>query len=159
MVDPMDALAKLQEAVEGGWVELRPGEIYTDLGVWLDKPEGKTRLTYAKVTGRRVDAIALFCLNGKIQGVPCFQTGYAVVESEREKGFASDLVSKGIQEMRIGFGKRGAKAFYVEAVVGLTNIASNKLASRILSSAPETITDEFSGEPALRYVKLFQCEI
>jgi hypothetical protein len=157
MVDPMDALTKLQEAVDAGWVVLRPGDIYPDLGVWVDEPGGKTRLTYARVAGRKVEAVALFAHNGHIEGIPCFQAGYAVIESMRQKGFGSDLVSKGIAEMRRGFGRQGATRFYVEAVVGLENIASNKLAKRLLSGAPEAITDEFSSEPALRYVKLVEC--
>ena len=157
MVDPLDALAKLQEAVNGGWVVLRAGDIYPDLGVWMDEPAGKTRLTYARVAGRKVEAVALFAHNGYIEGIPCFQAGYAVIESMRQRGFGSELVEKGIAEMRHGFGKHGAKRFYVDAVVGLENIASNKLAKRLLSGAPEAITDEFSGEPALRYVKLLEC--
>ena len=157
MVDPMDALVKLQEAVNARWVVLRPGDIYPYLGVWMDEPAGKTRLTYARVTGRKVEAVAMFCHNGHIEGVPCFQTGYAVIEPMRQKRFASDLVSRGIEEMRNGLGKHGAKRFYVEAVVGLTNTASNKLARHLLSDTPETITDDFSGQPALRYVKLVEC--
>jgi len=157
MVDPMDALAKLQEAVDGGWVVLRPGEIYPDLGVWMDQPAGKTRLTYAQVTGRKVEAVALFAHNGYIEGIARFQAGYAVVKSMRQKGIVSALVSKGIAEMRHGFGTRRATRFYIEAVVSLKNMASNKLAKRLLSDAPEEITDEFSREPALRYVKLIEC--
>lgn len=59
--------------------------------------------------------------------------------------------------MRNGFGRSCAKRFYVEAVVGVNNTASNKLAKRLLSDTLEAITDELSGEPALRYVKLIEC--
>jgi hypothetical protein len=157
MVDPMDALVKLQGAIDGGLVRLRPGHVYPSLGVWMDEPGGKTRLTYAKVNNGKVQAVALFGHNGYIERIPCFQTEYAVVETMRQKGLASDLVSKAIEEMRNGFGRNGAKRFYVEAVVGVTNTASNRLAKQLLSDVPEAITDEFSGEPALRYVKLFEC--
>jgi hypothetical protein len=157
MVDPLNTLAKLQGAINSGLVVLRPGDVYTDLGVWMDEPEGKTRLTYARSIDGKVAALAMFAHNGSIGNAPCFQTGYAVIQSMRRQGLATDLVSKGIQEMRNGFGRQGAKRFYVEAVVGATNEASNKLASRLLSNSPENITDEFSGEPAFRYVKLVEC--
>jgi hypothetical protein len=123
----------------------------------MDEPAGKTRLTYARVTSRRVEAVSIFCHNVYIEGIPCFQTGYAVIESMRRNGLASDLVSRGIEEMRNGFAKHGGKRFYVEAVVGLTNTASNRLAKFLLSDTPETITDQFSRKPALRYVKLVEC--
>lgn len=157
MVDPMDALVKLQEAIQSGLVVLRTGDIYPSLGVWMDEPGGKTRVTYAQATNGKVEAIALFVHNGHIQRVPCFQAGYAVIKPMRRKGLASQVVARGIQEMRNGLGRNGAKTFYIEAVVGVTNTASNQLAKRLLSDAPETITDEFSGEPALRYVKLIEC--
>jgi hypothetical protein len=157
MVDPMDALVKLQDAVDNGLVVLQAGDIHPDVGVWMDEPAGKTRFTYARVAGRKVEAIALFAHNGSIEGTPCFQIGYAVIESMRQRGIGSELAAKGIAEMRHGFGKHGAKRFYVEAVVGLENIASNMLAKRLLSDAPETIIDAFSGESALRYVKPVDC--
>lgn len=157
MVDPMEALVKLQEAIGSGLVRLKRGDIHSSLGVWMDEPNGKTRITYAKVTGRKVEAVALFVHNGYLEGVPCFQAGYAVVESMRSKGFASDLVLKAIEEMSNGFGRNGAKRFYIEAVVGEKNAPSNKLAKCLLSDAPESITDDMSGEPALRYVKLIEC--
>ena len=157
MVDPIDALSKLQEGLDGGWVVLRPGDIYPDLGVWMDEPGGITRLTYARVGGRSVEAIAVFCHNGYLDRIPVFQTGYAVVESMRRNGVGTDIVSKGIEEMRKGFARQGAKKFYVEAVVGVNNTASKRLAERLLSDAPEAIVDEFSGQSALRYVKLIDC--
>ncbi|HEX7115273.1 MAG TPA: hypothetical protein VF193_09080 [Steroidobacter sp.] len=157
MVDPMDALVKLQEAVNRGSVALWPGEVYPDLGVWMDAPLGRSRVTYAKLAGSEVQAVALFFHNGFINNIPCFQTGYAVVEAMRRRGMASQLVAMGIEEMRTGLRRNGVQEFYVEAVVGLDNTASNNLARRLLSEAPERITDQLSGEPALRYVKLIQC--
>lgn len=69
MVDPMDTLAKLQEAIDAGRVVLQPGEIHRDVGMLMDAPAGNARITYAKVTGSKVRAIAIFALNGYIQGL------------------------------------------------------------------------------------------
>lgn len=157
VINPTDTLSKLQEALDGGWVELRPGDVHADIGMWIGEPGGATRLTYARVSGRSVEAVAVFAHNGYIDGIPCFQAGYAVIDSMRRKGVATDVVSKGIEEMRKGFGRQGAKKFYVEAVVDLANAASNRLAKRLLSDAPETIVDAFSGESAHRYLKLIEC--
>ena len=158
MVDPMDALVKLQKAIGSGVVRMNACDLYPNLGVWMDEPAGKTRFTYAKIIGSKVEAIAMFVHDGYIEHVPCFQVGYAVVETMRQQGVASDLVSKAVEEMRNGLGRNGAKSFYLEAVVGVTNLASTKLASRLLSDTSQAITDEYSGEPALRYLKLFECE-
>ena len=157
MVDPMDAPLKLQEAIDRDVVRLRPGDVYPDLGVWMDKPAGRPRLTYAKTTGRTVEGIALFVHTDPIDGIPCFQTGYAVIETIRRKGVGSDIVTKGIEEMKNGLRRNGVKEFYVEAVVGVGNVASNKLAKRLLSDTPEEITDELSGEQAFQYLKLIKC--
>lgn len=65
--------------------------------------------------------------------VHAVQTGYAVVESMRRSGVETDIVSKGIEEMRRRFRRQGAKTFYIEAAVVLENMASNRLAKSLLS--------------------------
>lgn len=43
------------------------------------------------------------------------------------------------------------KSFYVEAVVGKDNLASQRVASKIISDVPVAGTDSESGEPILAY--------
>ena len=157
MTNPMDALVKLQLAIDRGQLTLQPADVYPTLGLWMDEVGGTTRFTFAKVDSGKVQAIAMFVHAGEINAAPCFQTGYAVIESVRQMGLASDLVAKGIEEMRHGLGRHGVAVFYVEAVVGEGNTASHRLATRLISATPERITDAFSGEAALRYLKRVNC--
>lgn len=74
-----------------------------------------------------------------IEGCPCFGAGYAVAEDERGKGIAQAMLESSIQELRNGIrpGLAGqVPGFYVEALVGVDNIASNKVASNVLNDAP-----------------------
>lgn len=156
MTDPMDALKSLQRAVDCRIVALSHCEIHSDLRVISDQPGGTPRITYANVQKGKVVAIALFVMADPVSGVPCFQLGYAVNESMRRQGLASDIVRKGMEELLNGLKIHGAKQFYVEAVVAVTNEPSNRLAKRLLSDAPKEIEDEFSGEPALQYLRLVE---
>lgn len=152
----MDALKSLQIAVGNKQVFLQPCELYPDLRVILDRPQGTLRITYAIFQRAKVAAIALFAEAGRIEGIPCFQLGYAVIESMRGQGLASDIVSQGMGELVHGLKRNGAKQFYVEAIVGIDNEPSNRLAKRLISDKPKAITDEFSREPAFQYLKLIE---
>jgi len=60
---------------------------------------------------------------------------------------------KAIEEMRRGL-KPHVPRFYLEAIVSTSNVPSQKVAARVLSSEPTTGTDHHSGEPILQYLKL-----
>jgi hypothetical protein len=91
-----------------------------------------------------------------VEGVPCFQLGYAVLDSARNAGLGSAIVAKSIEEISDGFKATPLKKFYVEAVVGRDNLPSNKIAAKVLAGKATEITDVFSGEPALRYLRLVE---
>ena len=75
-------------------------------------------------------------------------------EAYRQKGRATATVRASLVELEHGFSARGIiPSFYVEAVVGADNIASQKVAAATLSNTPDAGTDKFSGEPVLHYVK------
>jgi RimJ/RimL family protein N-acetyltransferase len=124
--------------------------------VMMDDANGESRLTYALAgPGNVVKAIAIYISAGFHEGVPCFQLGYAVDESFRKQGIATEVVKKSLDEMRTGF-KSHMPRFYVEAVVGKSNEASNRLASKLLSSTPKDGIDEVSGESAFQYFLLVE---
>lgn len=156
MTDPMNALVKLQAAVDHGKVDLNPCEIYPDLRMIADQPGGKLRMTYANIEKGKVLSVSLFVLTEPIRGIPCFQVGYAVIEPMRQRGLASDIVAKGIQELRNGFKRNGLEKFYVEAVVAVSNTPSNRLAQRLLSETPNQCADAYSGQPSMQYLKLIE---
>ena len=162
MTDPMDSLRGLQSALDACTVRLQQFqacELHQELRVMLDAPApGVTRFTYAlldaKLAKTTVRAIAVFVVTEPIGGTPCFQTGYAVVESERRKGTGSQILEHAVDELRNGMSSTPVAEFYVEAVVGADNEASKKIASRVLSTEPKSITDEFADEPAFQYLRL-----
>lgn len=166
MTDPMHALNGLQEAIDVGVVSLeqfQPCELHPELCVMLDEPAPQvTRFTYAKFeatsNGAIVQAIALFIVTEPINGVLCFQAGYAVAGPVRRQGLGSRVVQAGIDELKNGMGRTPIKEFYVEAVVGVDNVASNKIASATISAKPEPIADALSGESALQYLRKVQVQ-
>jgi hypothetical protein len=156
MTNPMDALISLQAALDDGLVKLQKCVRHTDLGVLLDSPTGTPRFTYAKTNGKRVDAIALFALTAPIDGVPCFQVGYAVREAMRGNGLGAQVLEHAIEELQLGLSRTPMKEFYLEAVVATDNLASNKIAQRVLTPSPETGTDSASKTPIFQYVRKIQ---
>jgi len=154
MVDPMKALVQLQEALDSHRVLPVRCELHPDLQVIFDQPLGGLRITYAHIESEKVISVSVFALADPIDGVPCFNIGYAVIEDMRQRGLATDVVSKGIEELTNGFRRNGTEKFYIEAVVSDSNTPSNRLARKLLSNSPVPCTDVHSGEPALQYVRL-----
>ncbi len=56
------------------------------------------------------------------------------------------------QQLRI----KGLTDYYLEAVIGVNNVPSNRIASKLLSSEPTKTVDNLSGEPAMQYLKRIQ---
>jgi hypothetical protein len=157
MTDPMAALNSLQQVIDNRLVVLQRCKVHRGLQLLLDEPApGKTRFTYANISNGKVIAIAMFALADRVNGVPCFQLGYAVLESMRNTGLGEATVRKSIEEISKGFKATPLQRFYVEAIVGVSNIPSNKIATKILSPAPTECTDALSGQPALQYLRLVE---
>jgi len=153
MTDPMNALKQLQIALDKRVVQLTPCEIYRDLSVIIDQPNGKSRFTYVFMENGLVQAVSLFVLAELVEGIPCFNVGYAVVENKRGKGLGTKVLKQGVDELLNGSRRNGIPEFYIEAIVYETNDPSNKLAKKVISEAPESITDCFSGEAAFHYIR------
>lgn len=156
IADPMAALVSFQKEVRRG-MPTHPADLCPEIRVVLDQPNGITRYTYARIEHGRVKSIALFVLHDPIDGVPCFNLGYAVPEAYRNRGWATEIVEQGIQELRRGLGRHGVNSFYVEAVVSKNNLASHRVASKVISDAPVAGTDSESEEPILAYTRLIEC--
>lgn len=152
MTDPTNSLKSFQEHFSLGVIDVQPGALDRDLFVYQDQPNGTLRLSYVRLKGQTVTALVLFVLTEPIDGVPCFQLGYAVPEVYRSQGVAKDAVSAAIAELKHGLGRNGAKPFFIETIVGVDNTASQKVAGATLGVETEAITDEMSGLPALRYL-------
>jgi hypothetical protein len=153
MTDPMNALVQLQLALDARAVSPAPCEIHKDILVIADQPNGSPRYTYIKHCGNKAHAIALFALTEQVEGLPCFQMGWATLEAVRGRGFASDVTEKGIKELIDGLKRAGIAKFYLEAIISESNHPSIKLGHKLLSNSPKKCTDSFSGESALQFLR------
>lgn len=153
MTDPTDSLKSFQKALDDGELRLQRGELDPDLFVFADRPEGETRMTYARIEDGTVTALAVFVLTERVESLPCFQLGIAVPDTLRRQGRAKTIVEAAIAEMKNGFSRAGMPAFYVEAIVGADNLASQQVAAATLSDTPKKCMDQLSGAPALQYMR------
>lgn len=153
MTDPTDSLKSFQKALDDGELRLQRGELDPDLFVFAGRPEGETRMTYARIEDGTVTALAVFVLTERVESLPCFQLGIAVPDTLRRQGRATTIVEAAIAEMKNGFSRAGMPAFYVEAIVGADNLASQQVAAATLSDTPKKCMDQFSGVPALQYMR------
>lgn len=155
MTDPMESLKSLQDAVISEIVQLHPCELHPDIKVLLDHPNGTPRFTYALIEKKKIQAIALFVLTEPIEGTPCFQIGYAVIEKMRQRGIGQRVLEKAIAEHTHGLSRTAMKEFYLEAVVSTSNEASNKIANKLMSAPVKCDKDIYSGEQAYQYLRKF----
>lgn len=153
MTDPTAALIDFQRVFETERIPLQPGVIDPALYVHLDQPTGSPRFTYVRLNRRTVTALVMFAQVPPLKGLPCFQLGVAVPEKYRAQGRAKEIVTAAIAELQNGLGRNGIAAFYIEAVVGRDNEPSQRVAAATISADPVPITDEFSGLPALHYIR------
>ena len=156
MTDPLQALVSLQTEIRKG-MPTHPTEKYPSVRVVLDERNGRVRYTYARIEHGRVKAMAMFVSMDKIDGIGCFQVGYAVPETYRGRGWAIEILEQGLDELSKGLARHGVEKFYVQAVVGTSNLASIRVATRSLSNAPVSTIDSVSEEPALAFTKLVEC--
>lgn len=152
MTDPTNALTSFQEHLPD--LELQQCELDKDLYLHVDRPAGpeSLRFTYVRIEDSTVTALAMLALGQRMEDGPCFELGYAVPEHLRGEGRAQSAVRAALAEIKHGFGRAGAKPFYVQAVVARDNVASQRVAAQTLVATPEEITDAFSGVPAIRYL-------
>lgn len=153
IVNPMDALKTFEPALKRGELQVQPGDIYPDVLVHQDFPNGETRFTYAKLNGSSVSAIAIIIPADPYNGFPVVQLGYAVPQHLRKRGLAKDIAQVAIDEFTAGMTRNGIAHFYIEAIVGLKNMGSQKVAAHVIGGEPKSTTDKGSGEPALQYFK------
>lgn len=156
MTDPLQALVSLQAEIRKG-MPTHPSEKYPSVRVVFDERNGRVRYTYARIEHGRVKALAMFVSVDQIDGIGCFQVGYAVPEAYRSRGWAIEIFEQGLDELSNGLARYGVKKFYIEAVVGTSNLASIRVAKRVLSVEPVSTTDSFSGEPAFAFTVLVEC--
>ena len=153
MPDPLDALKSLQQEVDGG-MSVNLCELDEDYKMIYDEPGDKKRFSYAKIVDGKVQALSIFAIAEPIDGVPCFNIGYAVEQNNRGCGLGVEAVNKGIDELKNGFGRTKMESFYLEAIVEETNKPSIKVAEKLFSCSGKAIIDQYTGKSALYFKRL-----
>lgn len=156
MTNPHNALLSYQDVYANGHIDPHPCDLHPELAVLMDDANGSPRVTYSLIESGVVQAIVIYIAGTCVDGIPCFDLGYAVAQNFRCQGIASEVLQKSVAEMRNGLWQCMRK-FYIRAVIGTSNIASQRVARHIFKSCPEQTTDGVSGQPALAYLKLVEC--
>lgn len=153
MTDPTPAMESMQEVLRAGRMRLEPGLIDPALGTFGDQANGKPRYAFVHRDGDTITAFAVMIAEYQIGGLPVFHAGIAVPPAYRGQGRAKGILSAAISEASARLA--GLPPFYVEAVVGIENAASNAVCRALLTSTPDRIKDSVSGKPALHYLRQF----
>jgi len=154
MTDPHDGMVSFQQGLRAGILELGPVQNHQDLFSHFDVPApGVRRLTYVRLSKdrRAVKAFLSCVMNGEVEGFPCVSVGYAVPEDGRNQGRAKEIFRDVINDQIYQAKKNGIEALYIEAVVDVTNLSSQRVAEAVLNAERESIIDSVSGRPAYRY--------
>ena len=156
MTDPMIGLKSMQDCLDNK-TPLRFVECFMHQHIRLhfDQHGEEVRLTYAMIDGEVVKGICVYCPCDPIRGIPCLQVGYAIAEEFRMQGLGTMILKDSLDEVARGFKGRGP-SLYIEAVVGVKNIGSQKIAANVLSADPQAGVDSISGEQALTYQRLLR---
>ena len=148
MVDPSSAMQSFQQELLNGRMRLQRGQIDPNLFLHVDTVVGERRLTYVRLEDKTVTALVMFVLSEPVERTACFGIGYAVPETYRNQGRAKEIIKAAIAELQHGLGRNGRFEFYVEAIIGAVNVASQRVAEQIISKRPVSVTDQHTGLPA-----------
>lgn len=155
IVDIEPVRQQFQEALSQGLIA--PEELSEKSGLYYlsDDAGGLARVTYALIKDGIVLCIVAFIQVESYDDHVCLNLGYAVEPESRRKGLATRVVNDAIDDLIKRLSKESITEFYVEAVVGIENTPSNRLASKLFTANPKQICDGESGEPAFQYLKKF----
>ncbi|WP_294310178.1 hypothetical protein, partial [uncultured Sphingomonas sp.] len=78
LVNPLDAFKTFEPALRRGELQIERGRVDPSLIVHVDQPEGRLRITYARMQNDSVVGIAIITPAEFENGLPVFQLGYAV---------------------------------------------------------------------------------
>ncbi|WP_417657097.1 GNAT family N-acetyltransferase [Pseudidiomarina aestuarii] len=158
MTNPHDGMISFQQALRDGILRIERISGHQDLFSHFDVPTpGTRRLTYVRLSEDRktVKAFLSCIFNGKVDGFPCVAVGYAVPENQRNQGYAKEILQDAINDQISQSRRNGIKTLYVEAVVDVTNVASQRVAESVIGKERESIIDSVSRRPAYRYTARF----
>lgn len=145
-------------AVASGAIKPPPGELYPDILVHADRPNGEMRLSYALIKDGKVVAMATLGEAEPYEGLPCFQLNYAVEPTFRGKGLALEIASAAIDEARNGLHRNGVKRWAVEAVIDADHHASLVVAKRLFQEHPPAPIRNDAGDSVYQFVHIVDAD-
>lgn len=147
--DPIAALNMFQRDL--GQLTLRRSQTDPKLLFVLDQPNGVSRLTFVRLDGHAVTAMAVFFASQATEDTLTFHAFYAVPEGYRNQGRAKDVLGAALRQIEHGFPGVNVRTIRVEVTVDAQNTAGQKVAAATISPDPTPVIDEVSGRPAFRY--------
>lgn len=153
-----DALASFRLALKKREITLRPCESDSSLFMHADRPtDDDMRMTYARLQGNDVTVMISVLPDRPYEGKPCFGLGCAVPQRFRGRGRAAEATVAVMKELRQGLARAGITSFYVEAVIGVNNIASQRTAAKAIARiAVAEDLDKDAGVPVVQYIRLIE---
>ena len=144
--DPALSLEAFQQAIMTGEIILDSGLVDPDLYVLRDHPaKGRPRFTFARIReDATVTAFAVAVLAEPVNGLPCFQIGYAVPKRFRKQGRAKAIVGAALAELRHDL-EDAVPVYFIAAVVGVDNPISQAVATAMMDFARSSISAYWSG--------------
>ena len=153
MPDIEAAMHSFEKALEGGVISIKNCEFEKNLFLHLDQPNREVRLTYVRLDRGMVTTMVQIVPAEPYEGDRVFNVSWSVPRELRTQGRATQTFLAALREFRHGMTRSGLKAFWIEAVVGQDNVASQRVAEKVITAQPIPITDDFAGEPALQYLR------
>lgn len=150
--DIESALHSFQSALDDGRIEVSPGELEPDVRVLVDVADGSPRFTFVKLDGARVTAMVQFMAAEPYEGQPCFGVSWAVPVELRGQGRAGAMLLAAVREFRHQVSSR-LPVFWIEAVVGVENLASQRVAQKVISAESSRSIDDEAGVPIFQYFR------
>lgn len=153
MANPIIILNSLQEALDQG-MPLDAGELEENYKFYYDEPGNGRRFSFVKIVNREAQSLVIFGLENPIDGLTCYNVGYAVKESCRGRGFAMEAINYGLKKLITQLSHERLKAFYLEALVDQSNVHSINVAKKFFSNEPDLVIDRESGTISLQFKKI-----
>lgn len=153
MADPIIILKSLQQALNDG-MPLEQSEIEADYKFFYDEPNGGRRFSFAKIINREAQSLAIFGLENPLNGLICYNVGYAVNERHRGHGLALEAVNFGLERLKTTLKSEGVSQFYLEAIIDKNNLHSINITNKLFLSPGVPTIDGESGTPSLHFKRL-----
>lgn len=129
------SLKHLTTAIKNNEIKLQQGNLFDDVYVHLDHPEGNVRFTYIifSTTEQNKPIAKLSCImRGAHENAPLWDVDWAVDPSYQGKKWGLTVAYKASEEFKNGMKGKYPNGFWLEAIVDDNNEASKIIASRII---------------------------